>query len=127
MIDLRQARERPDELRAALARKGAADVLDELLAADAAVREVQPRVEELRAARKIKGKPTPEQLTELERLKAELQGLEQQLGEAEARRQETPDGSPTPPDVSPPSGFTDGAAGKTRPGGAPPSFDFPVR
>ena len=69
MIDLRKAREQPDEVRAALARKGAADVFDELLAADAAVREVQPRVEELRAARKVKGKPTPDQLAELERVK----------------------------------------------------------
>ena len=49
MIDLREARERPAELRAALARKGAAELFDELLAADTAVREVQPRVEELRA------------------------------------------------------------------------------
>src|SRR5436853_315973 len=72
MIDLRKARKQPDEMRAALARKGAADVFDELLAADSAVREVQPRVEELRAARKVKGKPTPEQLAELERVKLEL-------------------------------------------------------
>src|SRR5919206_239093 len=62
MIDLREARENSDALRAALARKGAAEVFDELLAADAAVREVQPRVEELRASRKVKGKPTPDQL-----------------------------------------------------------------
>ncbi|TML05982.1 MAG: serine--tRNA ligase, partial [Actinobacteria bacterium] len=59
MIDLRRAREQPDQLRAALARKGAADLFDELLAADGAVREVQPSVEELRASRKLKGKPTP--------------------------------------------------------------------
>ena len=50
MIDLREARERPEELRAALARKGAGELFDELLAADAAVRELQPRVEDLRAA-----------------------------------------------------------------------------
>ena len=39
MIDLRKARVQPDEFRAALARKGAADIFDELLAADEAVRE----------------------------------------------------------------------------------------
>ena len=72
MIDLRAARSDPDSFRAALARKGAAEVFDELLEADRAVREIQPRAEELRAARKIKGKPTPEQLEELEQLKAEL-------------------------------------------------------
>ena len=127
MIDLKAARAAPEEMRAALARKGAGEIFDELLAADQAVLEVQPRVEELRAARKIKGKPTPEQLTELERLKTELQGLEQQLGEAEARRQEVLDRVPNPPDVSAPHGFTDEDAVEIRRWGDPPSFDFPVR
>ena len=88
MIDLRAARNDPETFRAALARKGAAEVFDELLEADRGVREIQPRVEELRAARKVKGKPTPEQLEELERVKAELQSLEQQLAAAEGRRKE---------------------------------------
>jgi len=127
VIDLKAARAAPEEMRAALARKGAGEIFDELLAADQAVLEVQPRVEELRAARKIKGKPTPEQLTELERLKAELQGLEEQLGEAEARRQEVLDRVPNPPDVSAPDGLTDEDAVEIRRWGDPPSFDFPVR
>ena len=76
MIDIRAARQDPDAIRAALARKGAAELFDELLAADRAVLEVQPRVEDLRAKRKLKGKPTPEQLHELEQVKAELQQLE---------------------------------------------------
>jgi seryl-tRNA synthetase len=127
VIDLKAARAAPDEMRAALARKGAGELFDELLAADRAVLEVQPRVEELRAARKLKGKPTPEQLAELERLKGELQGLEKQLGEAEARRQEILDRVPNPPDVSAPDGETDEDAVEIRRWGEPPSFDFPVR
>ena len=127
MIDLRAARAAPEEMRAALARKGAGELFDELLAADRAVLEVQPRVEELRAARKTKGKPTPEQLAELERLKGELQGLEEQLGQAEARRQEILDRVPNPPDVSAPDGATDEDAVEIRRWGEPPSFDFPVR
>ena len=127
MIDLRAARAAPEEMRAALARKGAGELFDELLAADRAVLEVQPRVEELRAARKTKGKPTPEQLAELERLKGELQGLEEQLGQAEARRQEFLDRVPNPPDVSAPDGATDEDAVEIRRWGEPPSFDFPVR
>ena len=114
-------------MRKALARKGAGELFDELVAADRAVLEVQPKVEELRAARKLKGKPTPEQLAELERLKGELQVLEQQLGEAEARRQEILDRLPNPPDVSAPDGFTDDDAVEIRRWGEPPSFDFPVR
>jgi seryl-tRNA synthetase len=127
VIDLRAARAAPEEMREALARKGAGDLFDELLAADRAVLEVQPRVEELRAARKLKGKPTPEQLAELERLKTELQALEEQLSEAEARRQELLDRVPNPPDVSAPDGTTEEDAVEIRRWGEPPSFDFPVR
>jgi seryl-tRNA synthetase len=127
MIDLRAARSDPDAFRAALARKGAADVFDELLAADQAVREIQPRTEELRAARKVKGKPTPEQLQELERIKEELQGLEQQLAAAEARRKELLERVPNPPDEATPDGFTDDDAVEIRRWGDPPSFDFAVR
>jgi seryl-tRNA synthetase len=127
VIDLRAARAAPEEMRQALERKGAGELFDELLAADRAVLEVQPRVEELRALRKIKGKPTPEQLAELERLKGELQVLEEQLGEAEARRQQILDRVPNPPDVSAPHGTTDEDAVEIRRWGEPPSFDFPVR
>ena len=119
MIDLRAARAAPEEMREALARKGAGELFDELLAADRAVLEVRPQVEDLRARRKIKGKPTPEQLAELERLKGELQGLEDQLGEAEARRQEILDRVPNPPDVSAPNGDTEEAAVEIRRWGEP--------
>jgi seryl-tRNA synthetase len=127
MIDLRDARERPDELRTALARKGAADVFDELLAADAAVRELQPRVEQLRGARKLKGRPTPEQLAELERVKQELQPLEERLTAAETRRKELLDRVPNPPDEATPDGFTEEDAVEIRRWGEPASFDFPTR
>ena len=40
MIDLRAARAAPDEMRAALARKGAGELFDELLSADRAVLDV---------------------------------------------------------------------------------------
>jgi seryl-tRNA synthetase len=127
MIDLRAARTDPEAFRLALARKGAAEVFDELLAADQAVREIQPRVEELRAARKVKGKPTPEQLAELERIKAELQALEQQLAATEARRKDLLNRVPNPPDDATPNGSTDEDAVEIRRWGDPPSFDFPVR
>ena len=127
MIDLRAARTDPEAFRLALARKGAAEVFDELLAADQAVREIQPRVEELRAARKVKGKPTPEQLAELERIKGELQALEQQLAATEGRRKDLLNRVPNPPDDATPNGSTDEDAVEIRRWGDPPSFDFPVR
>ncbi|MFY9579471.1 MAG: serine--tRNA ligase [Gaiellaceae bacterium] len=127
MIDLRAARNDPDRFRAALARKGAGELFDELLEADRAVRDVQPRVEELRAKRKVKGKPTPEQLAELEHLKAELQSLEQQLVAAENRRKELLDRIPNLPSDETPDGETEEDAVEIRRVGDPPSFDFPTR
>jgi seryl-tRNA synthetase len=127
VIDLRAARQDPDALRAALERKGAADAFDELLAADRAVLDMQPRVEDLRARRKLKGKPTPEQLEELERVKLELQSLEQALGAAETRRRELLARVPNPPAVDTPDGFTDDDAVEVRRVGEPPAFDFPAK
>jgi seryl-tRNA synthetase len=128
VIDLRAARTDPDAFRAALARKGAAKQLDELLEADRAVLDVQPRVEELRARRKGgSGKPTPEQLVELERVKAELQQLEAELATAEARRKDLLDRIPNPPADDTPDGFSDEDAVEVRRVGEPRSFDFPVK
>ena len=47
MIDLRAARANPEAFRAALARKGAAERFDALLAADERWRELVPKVDEL--------------------------------------------------------------------------------
>jgi seryl-tRNA synthetase len=127
MIDLRAAREDPERFRNALARKGAAELFDELLTADRAVRDVQPRVEELRAKRKVKGKPSPEQLAELERIKDELQALQAQLDEAERTRHELLARIPNPPDEATPEGFTEDDAVEIRRWGEPPSFDFPAK
>ena len=72
MIDLKAARADPDALRAALARKGAAEAFDRLLEADARWRALIPRVDELRSQTKLAGKPTPEQREELQQAKTEL-------------------------------------------------------
>jgi seryl-tRNA synthetase len=51
MLDLKRIRDEPEAARAALARRGAAKSLDELLALDARRRELLPKVEEGRARR----------------------------------------------------------------------------
>jgi len=127
VIDLRAARNEPAAFRAALARKGAAELFDELLEADRAVLDLQPRVEELRGKRKLKGKPSPEQLAELERVKAELQRLEEEFARAETRRRELWDRIPNPPAEDTPDGFTDEDAVEIRRVGEPPAFDAPVQ
>ena len=114
MIDLRAARADPDGFRRAVARKGAAgaEAFDELLAADQRWRELVPQVDELRGRQKVKGKPTPEQLEELKRVKEELQQLEGELAEAESRRDELLAKVPSPPHESVPDEVTDDAEGE---------------
>ena len=51
MLDLKLLRREPDQVRAALARRGAADAVDELLKLDARRRELLPELEGLRAQR----------------------------------------------------------------------------
>jgi seryl-tRNA synthetase len=119
MIDLRAARANPDGYRAALARKGAADAFDALLAADERRRQLLPRIEELRARRKVKGKPTPEQLEELERIKSELQGLETELATADADLERLLAVVPNPPHDSVPDGATEEDAKLVRTVGDP--------
>jgi seryl-tRNA synthetase len=102
VIDLRAARHEPDAFRAAVARKGAGEAFDELLAADERWRALVPRVDELRGRQKLSGKPTPEQIEELKRVKEELQALDAELAEAEAARDELLQQVPNPPHESVP-------------------------
>ena len=127
MIDIRAARADTDAYRAALARKGAEQDFDALMEADRAWLALVPRVDELRAKMKLKGKPTPEQIEELKSVKAELQGVEEELAAAERRRVELLDRVPAPPDASAPDGFTDDDAEEIRRVGEPPSFPFETR
>jgi len=127
MIDIRAARADPDTWRAALARKGAAEDFDVLLEADRDRRALLPRIEELRARQKLKGKPTPEQLEELRSLKAELQELETELERVEARFQGLLDVVPNPPDPTAPDGFTEEDAEELKRVGEPRELGFEPR
>ncbi|HEY8645671.1 MAG TPA: serine--tRNA ligase [Gaiellaceae bacterium] len=124
MIDLKTARNDPDGYRAALARKGAAGIFDELLAADEAWRLLQQQVDELRARTKLKGKPTPEQLEELKAIKEQLQPLEAELTAAWERVQELLDRVPNPPAEDTPDGDKEEDAVEVKQVGEPPSFSF---
>jgi len=127
MIDLKAARHDPDTYRAALERKGAAAVFDDLLAADEGWRAVQQQVDELRARTKLKGKPTPEQLEELTAIKEQLQPLEAELATAWQRVQGLLDRVPNPPAEDTPDGAAEEDAVTVKLVGEPPSFDFEPR
>ena len=125
MIDLKAARADPDGVRAALARKGAAEAFDRLLTADERWRALVPRVDELRGRTKLKGKPTPEQLEELARVKEELRALEEELAAAERERDELLTAVPNPPHPSAPDGEAEEDAVELRRVGEPPALEQP--
>jgi seryl-tRNA synthetase len=119
VIDLRAARNDPEGFRAAVARKGAAEAFDALLAADERWRELVPRVDELRGRLKLKGKPTPAELEQLNQVKDELRTVEDELEAAEAERDRLLEQVPNPPDSSVPDGDTEEDAEELRRVGDP--------
>jgi seryl-tRNA synthetase len=123
MIDLKAARNDPDAYRAAVARKGAADTFDELLAADERWRALVPRIDELRGRTKLKGKPSPEQLAELQGVKEELRAAEEELTAAEAARDELLALVPNPPHESAPDGVEEADAVEVSRSGEPPQLE----
>jgi len=125
MIDLKAARAQPDATRAALARKGAAEAFDRLLEADEHWRSLVPRVDELRGRTKLKGKPTPEQLAELQAVKADLRAAEEELAAAEAERGALALRVPNPPHEDVPDGSTEDDVREVRRVGEPPTITDP--
>jgi seryl-tRNA synthetase len=125
VIDLKAARAEPDAFRDALARKGAAEAFDALLEADARWRALVPHVDELRGRTKLKGKPSPEQLAELQQVKAELKQIEDELAAAEEERDRLALLVPNPPHDSVPPGESEDDAVEVRRVGEPPRLTEP--
>jgi seryl-tRNA synthetase len=136
MLDLRRIREEPDAARAALARRGAAEALDELLELDARRRDLLPRVEEGRARRnavsdeiaeaKRSGGDAEARIAEMRELGGEIKRLESELGEVEERRDELAATLPNPPHPDAPDGGEDDGV-TLREVGDRPSFGFEAR
>jgi len=125
VIDLKVARGDADRWRAALARKGAAEAFDALLEADERWRALIPRVDELRSRTKLKGKPSPDELEELQQVKEELKALENEFAQAETERDRLALLVPNPPEDSVPDGDTEDDVLEVRRVGEPPALDEP--
>ena len=123
MIDLKAARNDPETVRAALERKGAGDSFDALLEADERWRALVPRIDELRGRTKVKGKPSPEQLAELQQVKEELKAAEEELATAEEERDRLALRVPNLPRDDVPSGATEDDALELRRVGEPAVTD----
>jgi seryl-tRNA synthetase len=137
MLDLRRIREDPEPARAALARRGAREALDEVLELDGRRRELLPQVEDGRAKRnkaseaiaeaKRSGESADDAIAEMRELGAELKKLETELAEVEAKRDELAARLPNLPEPEVPEGESDQEAVTLREVGERRAFDFEVR
>ena len=137
MLDLKLIRSDPERVKQALARRGAADGVDELLALDARRRELLPEIENAQAERKTLSKQVGEAKQrgeEAEDLVAAVQGLKETIesGKAELEKVEeeldrVATALPNLPDPDAPDGMTEEDAVTLREVGELPSFDFEPR
>jgi seryl-tRNA synthetase len=130
VIDLKAARQDPERYRAALARRGAAEDFDALLAADARWRELTERAETLRAAQKRSSKggpPGPEELAELRRLADEFSAATEEQAHAARVRDDLLARIPNLPDPTAADGMDEEDSQQIRTWGEPPRFDFEPR
>jgi seryl-tRNA synthetase len=85
MIDIRHLRANPDEYKRSAERRAIKVDIDELLTLDAQRTALIGQVEELRAHLNVKGKPTEDQLRQLQDAKTKLEPLETELRQVEER------------------------------------------
>jgi seryl-tRNA synthetase len=110
-------------VKAALARRDAAEGVDELLALDEQRRKLLPQIEELRSRRKKRG-GDPE---EARALRDEIKRLEQELAAIDAAIEGLLASLPNLPDPSAPDGATEEDGEIVRMVGTPPQFEFEPR
>jgi seryl-tRNA synthetase len=135
VLDLRAIREDPGPAREALARRGFAEQLDELLALDARRRELLPEAEGRRAqqnqasdeivARKRAGEDATDLIERMRTVSAELKAIEAELEQVEERRDALADTLPNLPDPDAPEGGEEDAVA-LREVGEPPRFEFEI-
>jgi seryl-tRNA synthetase len=137
MLDLKAIRSDPERVKAALARRGAAEQVDQLLSLDARRRELLPEVENAQAERKTLSKQIGERKQageDAEELMATVQGLKEriesgkeELEQVEAKLGELALTLPNIPDPDAPEGMTEEDAVVIREVGKRPQFDFEPR
>jgi len=137
MLDLKLVREQPERVRAALARRGVGEELDELLRLDARRRELLPEIEGGRARQnkaseaiaeaKRGGGQAEEAIAEMRQLSGRIKTLESELAEVEQARDELAARLPNLPDPDSPDGMTEDDAVVMREVGERPSLDFEPR
>ena len=137
MLDLKLIRSDPERVKAALARRGAAEGVDELLALDARRRELLPEIESAQAERKAlskqigeakqRGEEAAEQMGAVQGLKERIEAGKAELETVEAELERAAAALPNLPDPDAPDGMSEEDAVLVREVGERPSFDFEPR
>jgi seryl-tRNA synthetase len=137
MLDLKLIRSDPERVKMALARRGAAEQVDELLALDARRRELLPRIEGAQAERKTiskqigeakqRGEEAGEQMAAVAELKQAIESGKAELEQVDADLQRVATAMPNLPDPDAPEGMTEEDAVVLREEGERPNFDFEPR
>jgi len=137
MLDLKLIRSDPERVKTALARRGVANQVDELLALDARRRELLPEVENAQAERKTLSKRIGEAKQageDADKLMATVQGLKkriesgnEELEKVEAELSVLATSLPNLPDPEAPDGMTEEDAVVLREVGERTEFDFEPR
>jgi seryl-tRNA synthetase len=137
MLDLKLIRSDPERVKRALARRGAAGDVDELLALDARRRELLPRIEGAQAERKTlskrigeakqRGEEAAEPMRAVQALKQTIESGKAELEKVEAELERVAATLPNLPDPDAPEGMTEEDAVVVREVGERPSFAFEPR
>jgi seryl-tRNA synthetase len=137
MLDLKLIRSEPERVKTALARRGAAEQVDELLALDARRRELLPAVESAQAERKTLSKQigeakqaggdAAELMATVQGLKEKIESGKEELERVEADLNRLVISLPNLPDPEAPDGMTEEDAVVLREVGERPVFDFEPR
>jgi len=137
MLDLKLIRSDPERIKRALARRGAGDEVDALLALDARRRELLPEIEGAQAERKTlskqigeakqRGGDAAEQMEAVQGLKEQIETGKAELEEVETELDRVAAALPNLPDPDAPDGMTEEDAVVLREVGERPRFDFEPR
>src|SRR5689334_20195664 len=117
MLDLKLIRSEPERVKAALARRGAGERVDELLALDARRRELLPRVENAQAERKAlskeigaakgRGEDAAELMASVQTLKETIEAGKEELEAVDRELAALALALPNLPDPDAPEGMTE--------------------
>jgi seryl-tRNA synthetase len=137
MLDLKLIRSDPERVKTALARRGAAERVDELLALDARRRQLLPEVENAQAERKAlskqigeakqAGEGAEELMATVGALKERIEAGREELERVDLELEKLSLSLPNLPDPDAPDGLTEDDAVVLREVGERPEFDFAPR